>query len=202
MQETLEIQDRVERALARCVTEVVILINADFVIEYASPNSDQIGGWLPVQLNGRSALDLIQPSDALLIAEMLERVQGNPAGVDGTVELESMDVRAKGIGGDLLHANIRFVNMLDDPQVAAILVLVAPVYDPLTEAFGPIIAELTKREHAVVTMIADGYRVSTISEDLELSASTVRNHLSSIFNKLDVKNQSELVARLARAQVS
>jgi DNA-binding NarL/FixJ family response regulator len=48
-------------------------------------------------------------------------------------------------------------------------------------------------------MVTDGYRVSTIARELGLAASTVRNHLSAIFQKLGVGSQGELVERLARA---
>jgi DNA-binding NarL/FixJ family response regulator len=48
-------------------------------------------------------------------------------------------------------------------------------------------------------MVTDGYRVSTIARQLGLAASTVRNHLSAIFHKLGVANQSQLVEALAKA---
>jgi DNA-binding NarL/FixJ family response regulator len=92
-------------------------------------------------------------------------------------------------------------DLLRDPDVTAYLVLVAPVAtgDPLVVAFGDLAGRLTPREREVVRMVTDGYRVSTIARELGLAASTVRNHLSAIFQKLGVGSQGELVERLARA---
>jgi DNA-binding NarL/FixJ family response regulator len=42
----------------------------------------------------------------------------------------------------------------------------------------------------------DGQRVPWIAADLFVSQSTVRDHLSSIFRKLGVRSQAELIRRL------
>lgn len=190
---------RVERALARCVTDAVVLTNGDLVIEYVSPNATEIGGWHPSQLEGRNALELIHPEDQLLVAELLERLKRAPAAAEGPVELAAIEVRAKGIGGDWVRVLARAANLLDDPAVNGLLVRIETAGDPLGAAFGDHAEKLTPREREVVRMVTDGYRVSTIARELGLAASTVRNHLSAIFHKLGVTNQSQLVERLARA---
>jgi DNA-binding CsgD family transcriptional regulator len=58
----------------------------------------------------------------------------------------------------------------------------------------PGLSELTTREREMLTRLIAGYRVSSIAEDLVLSPSTVRTHLASIFAKLGVSNQSELLS--------
>ena len=57
----------------------------------------------------------------------------------------------------------------------------------------PGLGTLTPRERDMLTRLIAGYRVSTIAEDLVLSPSTIRTHLGSIFAKLGVSNQSELL---------
>jgi DNA-binding CsgD family transcriptional regulator len=52
---------------------------------------------------------------------------------------------------------------------------------------------LTRREQDVVQCLLEGERVVSIAERLDLSPHTVRNHLKSIFRKLDVHSQAELV---------
>ena len=52
---------------------------------------------------------------------------------------------------------------------------------------------LTRRERDVVVCLLEGERVVSIAERLDLSPHTVRNHLKSIFRKLDVHSQAELV---------
>jgi len=61
----------------------------------------------------------------------------------------------------------------------------------------PRLGKLTSREWAVLTRLLDGQRVSAIAADLYVSQSTVRNHLSSIYAKLGVHSQVDLV-RLVR----
>jgi DNA-binding CsgD family transcriptional regulator len=58
----------------------------------------------------------------------------------------------------------------------------------------PGLSTLTARERDMLTRLISGYRVSSIAEDLVLSPSTVRTHLASIFAKLGVSNQSDLLS--------
>ena len=55
------------------------------------------------------------------------------------------------------------------------------------------IASLTPREREIVALVASGINRRGIAERLFVSEATVRNHLTSIFGKLDVENQFELV---------
>jgi DNA-binding CsgD family transcriptional regulator len=63
----------------------------------------------------------------------------------------------------------------------------------LNEQHLPGLSTLTRRERDMLTRLIAGYRVSSIAEDLVLSPSTIRTHLGSIFAKLGVSNQSELL---------
>lgn len=67
----------------------------------------------------------------------------------------------------------------------------APVLADLPE-----LATLTSREWEVVGALADGSRVTTIARQLHVSPGTVRNHLSAVYRKLDVRSQAELLERL------
>ena len=51
---------------------------------------------------------------------------------------------------------------------------------------------LSAREREVVDLLANGARVVTIAQQLRLSPHTVRNHLKSVFRKLNVHGQHEL----------
>jgi DNA-binding CsgD family transcriptional regulator len=58
---------------------------------------------------------------------------------------------------------------------------------------------LSARQREIVARLVRGERVATIATGLDLSASTVRNHLSAIFRKLGVRSQSELLEMLNHA---
>lgn len=55
---------------------------------------------------------------------------------------------------------------------------------------------LSPREREVVAGLERGHRVGAIAERLGLSHHTVRNHLKSVFHKLRVSSQVELLAKL------
>ena len=62
----------------------------------------------------------------------------------------------------------------------------------------PRLGRLTSREWVVLTRLLDGQRISAIAADLLVGPATVRDHLSSIYAKLGVRSQAELVRLLRR----
>ena len=52
---------------------------------------------------------------------------------------------------------------------------------------------LTTREREIFTLLATGHDNDQISSDLGLSAQTVRNHVSTIYSKLGVKDRFEII---------
>lgn len=60
------------------------------------------------------------------------------------------------------------------------------------------LAVLSPRQADIAQRMAAGQRVPTIARDMGLSQSTVRNHLSQIFRKLDVASQAELIDTVQR----
>lgn len=60
----------------------------------------------------------------------------------------------------------------------------------------PGLERLTTRELHIVARLLEGDRVPAIARSLYLSQSTVRNHLSSVFAKMRVGSQQELIALL------
>jgi DNA-binding CsgD family transcriptional regulator len=58
------------------------------------------------------------------------------------------------------------------------------------------LAALTSRERQIVVQLLDGSRTALIAEEFRISVNTVRNHLRSIFRKLGVNSQAQLVRAL------
>ncbi len=54
---------------------------------------------------------------------------------------------------------------------------------------------LTERENQVLGLIADGKNTKEIAKELYLTTGTVRNYISTIFDKLDVSNRVEAIVR-------
>ena len=64
-----------------------------------------------------------------------------------------------------------------------------------TDAF----PELTEREAEVLELIARGLSNRAISDRLVISTKTVRNHVSNIYGKLQVRDRAEAIVRARRA---
>ncbi|SFU74170.1 response regulator [Pseudoduganella namucuonensis] len=60
------------------------------------------------------------------------------------------------------------------------------------------IAELTPQERKILPLIAEGLTNKQIGDALGLSHKTVKNHLSSVFQKLQVTRRAQLAAIVAR----
>lgn len=52
---------------------------------------------------------------------------------------------------------------------------------------------LTDRELEVLELVADGRNTKEIAEELSIKTGTVRNYISTILDKLDVKNRIEAI---------
>ncbi len=62
-----------------------------------------------------------------------------------------------------------------------------------------IFPELTNREREVLQLIAQGLNNSQIAERLVISPKTVRNHITSIFSKLQVADRAQAIIRAREA---
>ena len=58
---------------------------------------------------------------------------------------------------------------------------------------------LTEREHELLTLIARGDSNATIAETLVISPKTVRNHINSIFSKLQVTDRAQAIVKARKA---
>jgi DNA-binding NarL/FixJ family response regulator len=56
-------------------------------------------------------------------------------------------------------------------------------------------AELSEREHEILTHLAKGFQYKEIAEILHISVFTVRNHLRNIYEKLQVRSRTEAVVK-------
>ena len=82
------------------------------------------------------------------------------------------------------------------PEIAAAMMAEFPL---TTESFAnghePDVVEspLTKREREILQLVADGHSTAEIARSLFISAKTVKNHLASIYAKLDSRDRTQAV---------
>ena len=63
----------------------------------------------------------------------------------------------------------------------------------------PLIAGLTERERDVLALMAEGLDNAQIAARLELSEKTVRNHITRIFDKIEVENRPQAIVLARKA---
>jgi DNA-binding NarL/FixJ family response regulator len=109
----------------------------------------------------------------------------------------------KGADGEEIHAAVRAVGRgeaIFGPALARRIVdffAAGPIRPVAPE--GPAFPELTARENEILDLVAAGHSNQAIAALLFLSHKTVRNHVSSIFAKLQVADRAQAIVR-ARAQ--
>jgi DNA-binding CsgD family transcriptional regulator len=70
---------------------------------------------------------------------------------------------------------------------------IADVWSPMTQSRPSFYRELTSREREVTEMIKSGFTTQQVSDQLEISIATVKQHLKSIYKKANVSTRIGLV---------
>jgi DNA-binding CsgD family transcriptional regulator len=195
---------------------VVGACDRDLLIDRISRDVEPLLGVASEEAIGRSILHLVAPSDLPKLLFGLAQIAASRSGVTLTASLIST-------AGTLVLCQLALVPLDPAPSFAFVMfegVLpgrsltsapdmelalwhVAQSIDTLTisrDLAGavreqlPGLTKLSSRELDIVTRLVAGDRVPAIATALFVSQSTVRNHLSSIFTKLGVRSQQELIS--------
>jgi DNA-binding CsgD family transcriptional regulator len=196
-------------------------VDSSWRVDRISQDVTPLLGLTPEQCTGQRVLWVIHPSDvpSLLAAveharrgeravRLMLRVSARPG--DWTEVTVVLATIAPGDPPPLAFALIRYDGAADSPRDssrevrleahmlriadelhAAGLIPRLQQLPALTDE--PRLGKLTSREWAVLTRLLDGQRVSAIAADLYVNQSTIRNHLSSIYAKLCVHSQVDLI---------
>ena len=131
----------------------------------------------------------------LIIPQTFEDEQGNYAGIVSIiVDLGTIQTakRVATSSDDGLAAQLdRLAGELQSLSFKASVEKTAPVALDHED-----LEWLSTRETEVLSLLMSGKRVPSIAEQLHISPHTVRNHLKSMFRKLEVKTQAELIERV------
>lgn len=99
---------------------------------------------------------------------------------------------------DAIHAAVAGQSPVS-PRVASFLLTRVREQAPLPAAGDP--AALSAREREVLSLLAHGRSNLEIADELVISPSTVRNHISSILIKLRVDNRTQAAVRAVRSRL-
>ena len=103
-------------ALVLHSSDVMVVIDRDGDIRYATPSSEPMFGLTLDDMAGRDGLDFIHPDDGPVMRDALDQVLEDPALVPRVI------VRAKHGDGTWHAVEATLVNLLEDPNVAGIVV--------------------------------------------------------------------------------
>jgi DNA-binding NarL/FixJ family response regulator len=182
-------------------------------------------GLTPEQCTGRPVLGVIHPSDAPAFLAAVEHARrgeravrlilrlsavskdwtevtaviaaispGDPPALAFALIRDDADADPPGDSAREMQLEAHMLRIADELRAAGMIPRLEQL-PALTDT--PELGRLTSREWAVLTRLLDGQRIPAIAADLYVSQSTVRNHLSSIYAKLGVHSQVDLI-RLIR----
>lgn len=60
---------------------------------------------------------------------------------------------------------------------------------------------ITNREYQIFQLLVDGYTTNEISNFLNISKKTVRNHISNVIQKLGVNNRNQAILELLKLEI-
>lgn len=163
---------------------------------------------LDLDLDGRSALDIVPQLLALGTRVLVLTGERDPALLDKAVRLGARGVLGKDAPAPLLLKAIEKVHegelWLDRQTLGRVLHgLMEPRSDPRPDPEGLKQASLTVRERKIIAAILEGRGASNkaLAARLFISEHTLRNHLSSIYHKLGVGNRLELYVYALKHQL-
>jgi DNA-binding CsgD family transcriptional regulator len=191
---------------------VVGTADASLIIERISSDAEVLFDLPVAELLGRSLLALVAPEAVGRCLSALGEAAASQNGV--TLHL---DIR--GAAAHPLRCEVLILPLEPSPSCSFVFLPIAAGTDggDESDALSPILlrlrrgaevarvgrgvfgaripglSRLTTRELEIVTRLLEGDRPPAIAETLFLSQSTVRNHLASVFAKLDVNSQQQLL---------
>jgi DNA-binding CsgD family transcriptional regulator len=194
--------------------------DARLMVDRISSEVFEALGYRPEEIIGTSLLGLIVPEDIAAVLLALARTSKHKEGVTlrvGVVGADLVPVRCQLVLLPLTPApSCAFALLTDvsdgrpggpaDGRAVADLItrLGGRIRGAMTSKAlastplrpGADLGHLSSRELEIVTLLMGGDRVSSIAKLLFLSEGTIRNHLSSVFGKLGVGSQQELIELL------
>jgi two-component system nitrate/nitrite response regulator NarL len=162
---------------------------------------------LDLDLGGENGVDLLQD---VLAADPAARVLVLTGVRDPEVHRRALIEGALGVvpkeqAAAVLLAAIRKVHAGEawvDRSMVASLLQEARQARRREDPEAPKIASLTGREREIIGLVAQGNGTRRIAERLGISEKTVRNHLVSVYSKLDVSDRLELAIYAVRHGVA
>jgi diguanylate cyclase (GGDEF)-like protein/PAS domain S-box-containing protein len=163
-QEDLRSAARREQALIANASDMIVILDAGGLIQYASPASRRIMGWEPGETLGTIGADLVHPDDQPAVADAFAKTLATP-GVQSPIVR-----RLRRSDGTWADTEVVINNCLHDPAIAGLVLTVRDVTEREQDR------QALRRERdlgaAVLAAISEGYvfvagdRISDVNQQL------------------------------------
>jgi PAS domain S-box-containing protein len=193
------------RALVENSLDGIVIMVPKLEVLYQNPATARTLGYEMGDLVGEDVLGLIHPDDMRKTAHRLSRVSQIPGGSDRA------HLRVKHKDGTWHAIDVWATNLLQDPAVNGVVIYFRDISGRSgTEGAwaGQTAAMLTAKEYhltqselRVLALLVDGQSNARVAEQLVISPSTVRFHVTNIIRKLGVANRTEAAALAVRRHV-
>jgi PAS domain S-box-containing protein len=191
-------QEDVFRVLVETSPDGIVILGSELEVIYENPSISRILGYEPGEFIGKDTLGVIHPEDMPRVASRLAKMVHNPDDIRSHAQCR---VRHK--NGTWRVVGVVANNLLSNPTVRGIVVVVHKIgrhpqdERSWAEDEASSVAKryrLTETERSVLTLIAEGKSNLQIAEQLVVSLSTVRFHVTSILRKLGASSRTEAAA--------
>ena len=193
------------RALVENSLDGIVIMGPKLEVLYQNPATARTLGYEMGDLVGEDVLGLIHPDDMRKTAHRLSRVSQIPGGSDRA------HLRVKHKDGTWHAIDVWATNLLQNPAVKGVVIYFRDISGRSgTEGAwaGQTAAILTAKDYhltqselRVLALLVDGQSNARVAEQLVISPSTVRFHVSNIIRKLGVANRTEAAALAVRRHV-
>jgi PAS domain S-box-containing protein len=117
LENILKDNERKFRALIENSSDVILILDESFIINYASPSCQRILGYLPDEIKGKTLLEIIDPKNTDILNSLLSETI-SLKGVNHS--LESLRIRTA--NESYVYGEVVAVNMLDDLVINGIII--------------------------------------------------------------------------------
>lgn len=190
------------RALVENSLDGVVIMGPKLEVLYQNPATIGILGYRMGDLVGEDVLGLIHPDDMRKTAHRLSRLAQTPGNSDRA------HLRVKHKDGTWHAIDVWATNLMNNPAVNGIVIYFRDISGSLG-AEGEWAGQtalllmareyrLTETERKVLELIVDGLSNINIAEQLMISPSTVRFHVTNVIRKLGVSNRTEAASLAVR----
>ena len=198
--------------VAEEVPAAIGVMDAERRVRALSSDIRRLSGFDPPDLLGRFLRDFVHPDDVGVVDPASDRNTALPSHIrlrrrsGGWVEItllhgafgaETVAFALLATGPPLVSGSVRAAQLEVRLRRIGAEVRAAGVLDGVPglpdAAEFPQLSQLTGREWEILSRLLNGQRVPAIADDLFVSQSTARNHLSAIFRKFGVHSQAQLL---------